>query len=416
MHLRRVRYRVAPLLIALLGAAVALVPGTGGCAATQHEKDLLPPVAVTDGMSSDHELDIARSISEALTKPTGKAACEPKNALLLSGGGQYAAYNAGTLVGWSHSGTRPKFDIVTGISGGAMVAIYAYLGEGYDAPLQQFFTTVSNRDIFAFRPFTGLIRDGALASPKRLEKLFEREVNDCMLADIRKAHQEGRRLYFGTMNVRTRRVVIWDVGAIACSDRPDAPQLVRKIFLASVSIPGQLPAVKFEVEIDGKRYVEEHVDGGAACQTFLRLPADMNRPAPAATGWLSGSNLYVMAAGKLFAPELEGKLGFLKRVTSTVSAALYALYRSEVLNLYSFCGVSGMKFHMIAIPQDEEAPANSMTFEPKAMKKLFALGYDQAVKGIPWRFTPPGAEPSEEEHPRDVPIFVPEVKKKVLSR
>jgi hypothetical protein len=118
-----------------------------------------------------------------------------------------------------------------------------------------------------------------------------------------------------------------------------------------------------------------------------------------------------MAAGKLYAPELEGKLGFLKRVTSTVSAALYALYRSEVLNLYSFCGVSGMKFHMIAIPQDAEAPANSMTFEPKEMQKLFALGYDQAIKGIPWRYTPPGAEPGEEEPPRDVPVFVPEVKR-----
>jgi hypothetical protein len=114
-----------------------------------------------------------------------------------------------------------------------------------------------------------------------------------------------------------------------------------------------------------------------------------------------------MAAGKLYAPALEGDLGFLKRVTSTVSAALYALYRSEVLNVYSFCGVSGMKFHMIAIPEDTSAPANSMTFDPKEMQKLFTLGYDQAIKGVPWRYTPPGAEPGEEEHPRDVPVFTP---------
>ncbi len=407
----RVRNRVAPLLVALLGVAVAVLPGTGGCSSFRHRKDELPPPTVTEAMSTRHDLEIAKPISDLLTTgqgPPAAAACVPKNALLLSGGGQYSSYNAGVLVGWSQSGTRPKFDVVTGISGGAMVAIYAFLGERYDAPLQQFFTTVSNRDLFAYRPFVGLIRDGSFASSDRLVKLFEREANDCLLADIRTAHMEGRRLYLGTMNVRTRRVTIWDIGAIACSDRPDAPQLVRKIFLASISIPGQLPAVRFEVEVDGKTYVEEHVDGGAACQTFLRMPAGGQRPATDATNWLAGSNLYCMAAGKLYAPEIEGKLGFLKRVTSTVSAALYALYRSEVLNLYSFCGVSGMKFHMIAIPEDAEAPANSMTFQPKEMKKLFALGYDQAVTGIPWRFTPPGAEPGEEEHPRDVPVFVPE--------
>jgi hypothetical protein len=412
---RWVRIRVVPLLVALLGAAVALLPGGSGCAAFRNRNDELPPPDVTAAASSRKESDVAGpitdSLASALVKPNTPPYA-PKNALLLSGGGQYAAYNAGTLIGWSHSGCRPKFDVVTGISGGAIVAVYAFLGEHYDAPLQEFFTTVRNRDLFAFRPFLEPIRSGALASPKRLERIIEKEANDCMLADLRTAHQEGRRLYVGTMNVRTRRLAVWDVGAIACSDRADAPQLVRKIFQASVSIPGQLPAVRFEVEVDGKTYVEEHVDGGAACQTFLRLPPGGQRPQPGATGWLAGSNLYCMAAGKLYAPELEGKLGFLKRVTSTVSAALYALYRSEVLNLYSFCGVSGMKFHMIAIPQDAEAPANSMTFEPKEMQKLFKLGYDQAIKGIPWRFTPPGAEPGEEEPPRDVPIFVPEVPKR----
>lgn len=411
MPLRRVRNRVVPLVVALLGAAVALAPGTGGCAAFRNRKDELPPPQVTDAMSSRRESDVAGPITDSLASalvPPNTPACPPQNALLLSGGGQYAAYNAGTLIGWSHSGCRPKFDVVTGISGGAIVAVYAFLGEHYDPPLQEFFTTVRNRDLFAFRPLTEPFISGALASPKRLEELIERRANDCMLADLRAAHQDGRRLYIGTMNVRTRRLVVWDVGAIACSDRPDAPELVRKIFLASVSIPGQLPAVRFEVEVEGKQYVEEHVDGGAACQTFLRLPPGAQRPTPGATGWLSGSNLYVMAAGKLYAPELEGKLGFLKRVTSTVSAALYALYRSEVLNLYSFCGVSGMKFHMIAIPEDAEAPANSMTFEPKQMQKLFDLGYGSAIKGIPWRYTPPGAEPGEEEPARDVPIFVPE--------
>jgi hypothetical protein len=209
------------------------------------------------------------------------------------------------------------------------------------------------------------------------------------------------------MNVRTRRLAVWDLGAIACSDRPDAAVLVKRILIASGSIPGLLPAVKFEVSVDGKTYTEEHCDGGAACQTFLRLPPGAERPTPGATGWLKGSNLYAMAAGKLYAPEIKGKLGIVKRVTSTISAALYALYRAEMVGLYAFCGVSGMEYHLIAVPDDAEIPSNSMTFEPVEMRKLFKLGYDSAVAGIPWRKTAPGAEPGEEEQPRDNPLFVP---------
>lgn len=179
--------------------------------------------------------------------------------------------------------------------------------------------------------------------------------------------------------------------------------MVRKVFLAAGSIPGLLPSVKFDVEIEGVRYTEEHVDGGAACQTFVRLGQGAERPVEGATGWLAGSNLYTMAAGKLYAPPLEGKLGFLKRVTSTISAALYALYRAELVNLYSFCGISGMKFHLVTIPDDAPIPPNSMTFDTESMRRLYALGFDNGRKGIQWRLTAPGAELGEEEAPRDRP-------------
>ena len=114
-----------------------------------------------------------------------------------------------------------------------------------------------------------------------------------------------------------------------------------------------------------------------------------------------------MAAGRLYAPILDGKLGPLKRATSTVSAALYALYRAEATNLYAFCGVSGMKFHMIAIPEDAEVPPNSTSFDPAAMQKLYDLGFCQAKTGIPWRYTPPGTEPGEEEHPLGAEVLAP---------
>ena len=405
---RRPGIHLAPVPL-LFAAAVAFAPGLIGCASSPGKYDVSPPQAVVQAMSSRPTGEVTRSVSDslpaALAKSSG-AVAPPKNALLLSGGGQYAAYNTGVLLGWSHTRTRPTFDVVTGISSGAIVAAYAFLGEKYDAPLQQFFTTVQNKDLFEYRPLR-VFRTGALADPSKLAALVDREVNDCFLFDLREAHKEGRRLYVGTMNVRTRRLAVWDLGAIACSDRPDAAVLVKKIIIATGSIPGLLPAVRFDVDVDGVTYTEEHCDGGAACQTFLRLPPGAERPAAGATGWLKGSNLYAMAAGKLYAPELTGSLGVVKRVGSTISAALYALYRAEVVGLYAFCGVSGMDFNMLAVPEAAEIPANSMTFEPAEMRKLFKLGYDSAVAGIPWRKTPPGAEPGEEEQPRDIPVFVP---------
>jgi len=375
-----------------------------GCSGS--EKVLTPPQPYDQSAAAMRTPQIARPIADVLAYgsiPPNTTPAKPQQMLAVSAGGQYAAYDAGLLVGWTAKGDRPTLDVVTGVSSGAIVATYAFLGSKYDPNLQRFFTTTSDKDLFTFRPVVGLIRDGAIANPAKLIALIERETNDEFLFDLRQAHSEGRRLYIGTMNTRTRRMSFWDLGAIASCGRSDATELVRKVLLAAGAIPGLLPGVTFDVEIDGIKYAEEHSDGGAACQTFLRLGPAGERPAPDARGWLAGSNLYILTAGKLYAPPQEGKLGFLKRLTGSISAALYALYRAEVLNLYAFCAVSGAKYHFIAVPDNAEIPPKSTNFDPVAMQKLFALGFDHGKSGIAWRLTPPGSEPSEEEAPRNRP-------------
>jgi len=407
MHQRT--YCRSGLLFAL---ALVVLPGSTGC--RHHDKKLETKKPPAPGLAANHTIDsqVVRPTVTSLAAtfeamPPNPVAKKPLNALALSGGGQYAAFNAGLLLGWTASGKRPSFDAVTGVSSGALVGLYAFLGPKYDPRLQFFFTTLQDKDIFRYRPIYELVNNGALADPQRMKKLFETEINDCMLMDIRDAHAEGRRFYVATMNLKTRRVCIWDVGAIASSGRPDAGELVRKIILAAASIPGLLPSVHFDYEVEGQRFKEEHVDGGAASQTFLRLGPGSIRPDNDRLLWLKGSNLYAMAAGKLYPPLLKDDPGFIRRVTSTVSAALYALYRSELMGLYAFCAVSGMKFQMLAIPDDTEVPGNSMTFDPVAMKKLFALGYDLSKEKIAWRLTPPGGEPGEEEPTRDATDLLP---------
>src|SRR5207244_2203406 len=72
-------------------------------------------------------LDAAFGHNPNPTPPPPQTETRPLNVLAVSGGGKYAAYAAGLLQGWTQSGTRPQFDVVTGISSGALIAIYAFL-------------------------------------------------------------------------------------------------------------------------------------------------------------------------------------------------------------------------------------------------------------------------------------------------
>jgi hypothetical protein len=398
MRARFASLRLLPWLVLALGFAF-------GCSGLTGSRD--PENVPSAKLTAESRINkpMADSLAAAFAAPPVNPAAKPINALAVSAGGQYVAFDAGLLVAWSEAGTRPEFDIVTGVSSGAIVGIYAFLGKKYDPGLAHLFTTAQDSDFYKYRPFRSLHRTQSLAGSEILEALVQREVTDEALCDLRAAHMAGRRLYIATMNVRTRRSSIWDIGAIACSGRPDADALVRKVIVAAESIPGVLPAVKFDVVVDGCHYCEEHVDGGPATQIFLRPGPGSQKTQNA--GWLKGSNFYAMAGGKMYAPELSGKLGFIKRVTTVLSASLYALYRAELMNLYTFCQTSGMTFHSIAIPQDAEVPPNSTTFNPEAEKKLYAMGYKMACPAIPWRLTAPGTEPGEEEAPRGAEQLAP---------
>src|ERR1700722_14565667 len=52
----------------------------------------------------------------------------PLSYLALSGGGADGAYGAGVLNGWTAAGTRPRFSVVSGVSTGALIAPFAFLG------------------------------------------------------------------------------------------------------------------------------------------------------------------------------------------------------------------------------------------------------------------------------------------------
>ncbi len=392
------------VLLALAGAFCVLATGCFGrwrlppspVKAGFDPVQVLDPIGEAQGTQTWDMRDLF-ALAERVRTEKKPAVLPPKrNILVLSGGGSYGAYSAGVLVGWSHTGTRPAFDVVTGISTGALIAPLAFLGEPYDCEIENLYTTLRTQDIFRLKKTVRSIFSEGLADSSPLGKKIEQLATPELLREIAAEHAKGRRLYIGTTELESRRAVVWDMGEIATRGTPDDAALFRKVLLASASIPGVFPPVTIPVTIDGKPYTERHVDGGVTQALFLRPPVikpeDQAEPGRAS---LYGSDLHIIVAGKLFADASLTPLRVLNITAGSVSTLIYAQTRGDLLKLYTGAILTGMNYKLAAIDPDFVTTASAYEFEPKEMTKLFREGYRQATSERPWRTTPPGIEKSE---------------------
>ena len=181
--------------------------------------------------------------------------------LALSGGGDNGAFGAGLLVGWTAHGDRPKFKIVTGVSTGSLIAPLAFLGPEYDAELTEVYTTIDQSNVFEKRFITAALLQNAMADTAPLYATISRYFDERKMARIAEEYDKGRLLVIQTTDLDAGRPVMWNIGAIARSGRPEALNLICHILLASASIPAAFPPVLFDVEANGAPYQEMHVDG-----------------------------------------------------------------------------------------------------------------------------------------------------------
>src|SRR5260370_28284635 len=172
------------------------------------------------------------------------------NFLAISGGAEDGAFGAGLLVGWSDAGTRPAFDLVTGVSSGALIAPFVYLGREHDCQLREIFTKYGRKDIFTYN-VPSLLEGSALVDDAPLARLIEKYVDVAFVQEIARERIKGRILLIVTTNLDTQRPVMWDMGRIAMSNRPDAIVLFRKILLASATLPGGFPPVRIKARVGG---------------------------------------------------------------------------------------------------------------------------------------------------------------------
>ena len=321
---------------------------------------------------------------------------KPHNYLAISGGGARGAFGAGLLNGWTDTGTRPEFTIVTGVSTGSILAPFAFLGSDYDHLIKKFYTTLSTEELLTKRSTIATITKDAATDATPIKNQLALYVDDELVAKIAAEYDKGRELFIGTTNLDAGRSVNWNITAIAASGDPNATQLIRDIILASSSVPGVFPPVLFTVEADGQLYDEMHVDGGVSSNVFVY---------PIGLDWTAvmkkmdvetRPNLYVLRNGYLHDAWKAVKRNTLSIAAHSVSTLLTYVGHGDFNRIYLAAQRDGLDFNLVKIPADFK-DTSTEGFDPVWMTKLYDLGYSIAVNGIDWEKTPPGYDTKDDK-------------------
>ena len=303
----------------------------------------------------------------------------------VSGGGENGAFGAGLLNGWTERGDRPDFFLVTGISTGALIAPFAFLGSAWDAKLKNVYTGITLADVLVERGYTAAIWNDAMADNSPLFRTISRYVDEAMLAEIGRAYADGRLLLIGTSNLDAQMPVIWNIGAIAQSGHPRALETVRRIMLASSAIPGAFAPVLLDVTLDGQPFQELHVDGGAFAQVFLYPPSvsQFRRERMARRLPVAPARAWVIRNGRLdpeWASVDRRTLGIVGRaITAMIATSGF----NDVWRIYSAAERDGVDFNLAYIGRDFTVEYDK-PFDQTYMRPLFEYGRERTLRGDAW--------------------------------
>lgn len=312
------------------------------------------------------------------------------NYLALSGGGDDGAFGAGLLVGWSKQGSRPAFNLVTGISTGALIAPFAYLGKEYDPILQQVYTSIQPKDVYKERGILSAIFSDGLADSTPLYQLISKYIDVNFLKKIAYEYNtNGRLLLIGTTNIDAGQPVVWNMGRIATIGTPEAIELFRRIMLASASIPGAFPPVMFDFILDEQVFQEMHVDGGASTQVFLYPSSAANKAKELGIKRRTNRQAYIIRNSRLDPRWSETERRTLSVAGKAISQLIQTQGIGDLYRIYNTAQSDDVGFNLAYIGSDFNEP-HTEEFDTKYMNALFQYGYAHAVKGYPWSKYPPG--------------------------
>ena len=304
--------------------------------------------------------------------------------LALSGGGADGAYGVGVLNGWTKTGTRPEFDIVTGVSTGALMSVFAFLGPQYDELLKRLYLSQSDSDIFRPRGLTGILGD-SLYDNTPLKKQIEKFVTPSVLQQVANEHAKGRRLYVATTNLDSSELVVWDMGLLAsggADGRSNSLQLFQKVLRASSAIPVLFPPVYIKPK-RGVQLRQAHVDGGVKAPVLISDFLFKQKVAKRELYVIINGSLALQDAFRAVEPNLKDV------AAKTVGSLTRELTQQTVYRGYVRAQNSGTKFHLTAIPDDIPPLANALEFNSKHLNEIYSRGASGVAKPGFWWASPP---------------------------
>ena len=382
----------------MFGTLAAVSLTVGGCASTTPRIPYTlaeAQVADVPGMPADIRFyaDSPAYVFERFRQGVvGPAAArhEPVTFLALSSGGADGAFGAGFLKGLSQSHQRPQFTVVSGISTGALMAPFVFLGPQYDATLKDLYTSgyasALVKDVSVLNALVG----NAFVDSDKLGKFIARYIDQGVLDAIAAEHRKGRRLIVVTTNIDQQRSVVWDMGAIAASRAPNALALFRQVLAASASIPALFPPRLIEVESGGRTFQEMHVDGATVRQVYV-APDELIFGGKSA-GPSPVKDLYILVNNKIdpsFQVVENSTVAVAARGLSTI---LKREGRNNVLSSYAYAAAHGEGFHIAFIDADAPEPPTTDAaeqFSTDYMRGLFARGEARGRMASPWMSRPP---------------------------
>ncbi|MFG5121717.1 patatin-like phospholipase family protein [Methylorubrum sp. POS3] len=364
----------------------ALVGSLGACASVPRipygaSESVAAEIAGIPGARAYSDASVG-TFASMLSNASGRN--RPFSYLALSGGGGDGAYGAGIMNGWTATGTRPVFSLVSGVSTGALIAPFAFLGPAYDPVLTEIYTSGVAENLVKDPSVVNVLFGSGLFGDDRLRDLVGRYVTPDLLTAVAIEHAKGRRLLVVTTNLDAKRAMIWNMGAIAASGAPNALALFRDVLTASASIPAVFPPQLLDVRVGNRNFQELHVDGSVTTPVFTVPQAFMVGDGRAGVASRK-SDIYVLMNGRV-EPEFE-LVGndSLSIVEQTVATGSQARSRASLAATYAFSQAHRIGFHLTYI--DEGAPRTSTArgFDTAHMRSLYQVGYDKARAGSAWR-------------------------------
>ena len=230
----------------------------------------------------------------------------------------------------------------------------------------------------------------ALADARPLAALIARYVDEPLLAEIADAHRHGRRLFIGTVDLDSQRFIVWNMGLIAASGRPESLDLFRQVMLASASVPVAFPPVLLEVEANGRRYDEMHVDGAVAANVFYNGGFFSSSAVRERAGRGGGrEDVFVIHNGQLGALPQATRRTLASIALRTLDSAAKAATVGDLFRIHTLTAREGAGFRWITIPDGVEIRGDEV-FDPARMQELYEVGRQRALEGPQWFTGPPG--------------------------